>query len=147
MRLIKRLIELAFFVFLLSLFGKNMDVALDIKYYGLPQPIHVSFWELVLFCVSLGIIIAAIGDFITQLRWLGEKRRLLKTDREHQSEVAGLNERIRTLEAEKDRMAKELANRNAALVAIKDKPKNKLATEDEKEEHPSGPAKSESTTP
>jgi hypothetical protein len=142
MRLIKRLIELAFFVFLLSLFGKNMDVALDIKYYGLAQPIHVTFWELVLFCVSLGIIIAAIGDFITQLRWLGEKRRLLKTDREHQSEVAGLNERIRTLEAEKDRMAKELANRNAALVAMKDKPAEHTA-----EERPAEPAKSGSTTP
>ncbi|MBI5568989.1 MAG: hypothetical protein HY914_03505 [Desulfomonile tiedjei] len=143
MRLIKRLIELAFFVFLLSLFGKNMDVALDIKYYGLPQPIHVSFWELVLFCVSLGIIIAAIGDFITQLRWLGEKRRLLKTDREHQSEVAGLNERIRTLEAERDRMAKELANRNAALVAMKDKP----AVEEKAEDRRAEPAKSESKTP
>jgi len=141
MRLIKRLIELAFFVFLLSLFGKNMDVALDIKYYGLAQPIHVTFWELVLFCVSLGIIIAALGDFITQLRWLGEKRRLLKTDREHQSEVAGLNEKIRTLEAEKDRVAKELANRNAALVAMKDKPAEPTA-----EERPAEPAKSESTT-
>ena len=143
MRLIKRLIELAFFVFLLSLFGKNMDVALDIKYYGLPQPIHVSFWELVLFCVSLGIIIAALGDFITQLKWLGEKRRLLKTDREHQSEVAGLNERIRTLEAEKERMTRELADRNAALVAMKEKP----AIEEKTEEHPAEPAKTESTTP
>lgn len=130
MRLIKRLIELALFMFLLSLFAMNMDVALDIKYFGLPQPIHVTFWELVLFCVSLGMLIAAIGDFVTQIRWMGEKRRLLKTDREHQGEVAGLNDKIQALESERNRLAKELENKTAALAALKDKPPAREKTEE-----------------
>lgn len=108
MRLIKRLIELAFFVFLLSLFGKNMDLSLPIKYYGLPQPITVQFWELVIFCVAIGIIIAALGDFITQVKWLSERRRMIKTDREHHAEVQALSEKIRALEADSTRLQREL---------------------------------------
>ena len=115
MKFIKRLIELAFFVFLLTLFGKNMDVSVQIKYYGLGQPITVQFWELVLFCVAFGIIIAAIGDFISQLKWMGEKRRMIKTDKEHLAEVEKLSDRIRGLEAENQRSQKELERKSKEL--------------------------------
>lgn len=115
MRLIKRLIELAFFVFLLSLFGKNMDLSLPIKYYGLQQPITVQFWEVVIFCVACGIIIAALGDFITQLKWLSERRRMIKTDREHHSEVQALTEKVRALEADNTRAEKELDAKTKAF--------------------------------
>jgi uncharacterized membrane protein (DUF106 family) len=115
MKFIKRLIELAFFVFLLTLFGKNMDVSVQVKYYGLGQPITVQFWELVLFCVAFGIIIAAIGDFITQLKWMGEKRRMIKTDKEHLAEVQKLSDRIRGLEAENQGAQKELERKSKEL--------------------------------
>lgn len=141
MRLVKRLIELAFFVFLLSLFGKNMDMTLQIKYYGLTEPIQVAFWELVIFCVSLGIIVAAVGDFITQLKWMGEKRRMIKTDREHASEVANLNDKIHTLEADKDRLERELEQKSEELAALKEKGTVLQSTESEQG------GKSEGTSP
>ena len=72
MRLIKRLLELAFVILIISLFMKNKDVELQITYFGLSAPIKVALWELVTICVSLGIIIAAVGDFMTQLKWLRE---------------------------------------------------------------------------
>ena len=82
MRLIKRLIELAFVILIISLFMKNKDIELSINYFGLKEPIKLAFWELVTLCVSVGIIIAALGDFITQLKWVRERRRMVKTDRE-----------------------------------------------------------------
>lgn len=108
MRLIKRLIELAFVILVISLFMKNKDIELQINYFGLSEPIKVAFWELVTFCVSIGIIIAALGDFITQLKWLREKRRMIKTDKGHQKEVNDLNEKIESLEAENQLMKKSL---------------------------------------
>jgi hypothetical protein len=108
MRLVKRLIELAFVILVISLFMKNKDVELQINYFGLQEPIKVAFWELVTFCVSLGIIIAAVGDFVTQLKWIRERRRMIKTDQEHQGEVDRLNDRIQTMESENQRLKREL---------------------------------------
>ncbi len=154
MRLIKRLIELAFFVFMLTLFGKNMDVSVQIKYYGLDQPITVQFWELVLFCVAFGIIIAAIGDFITQLKWMGEKRRMIRADKEHLGEVQKLSDRIRGLEAENQRSQKELERKSKELqqksqelslaqakaVAVAAKPPAEAKTQSAQKEGSSDPA-------
>ena len=108
MRLVKRLIELAFVVLVISLFMKNKDVELQINYFGLQEPVKVAFWELVTFCVSLGIIIAAVGDFITQLKWIRERRRMIRTDQEHQGEVERLNDRIQAMESETQRLKREL---------------------------------------
>jgi hypothetical protein len=104
MKLVKRLIELAFGVFLLTLFALNSDVMISIRYYGLREPITVRFFELVLFCVSLGILLAAFGDFITQLRWIGERRRLVKKDKEHQAQVDNLTGRASEVEDENARL-------------------------------------------
>jgi len=111
MRLIKRLIELAFVIFIISLFMKNKDVELTITYFGLAEPIKVAFWELVTFCVSVGIIVAALGDFITQLKWIGERRRMIKTDQEHQGVVDGLNKEIEQLRAETKGLQKQLTEK------------------------------------
>lgn len=111
MRLIKRLIELAFVIFIISLFMKNKDVELTITYFGLAEPIKVAFWELVTFCVSVGIIVAALGDFITQLKWIGERRRMIKTDREHESVVEGLNNQIERLQAEARGLKQQLTEK------------------------------------
>jgi hypothetical protein len=108
MKLIKRLIELAFVILIISLFMKNKDIELQINYFGLAQPIKVAFWELVTLCVSLGIIIAALGDFITQLKWIRERRRMIKTDKEHQGVVDKLNDRIKSLETDSQRLQTEL---------------------------------------
>jgi hypothetical protein len=136
MRLIKRLVELAFFVFLLSVFSKNMDVQLQIKYYGLTNPITVAFWELVIFCVAFGIIVAAFGDFITQLKWIGERRRMMKTDREHQGELAGLNDKIRGLETENQNLQRQLDKKSEELSDLQSKLAIALASAD-KEDDPS----------
>jgi hypothetical protein len=119
MRLVKRLIELAFGLFLITFFMKNQGIELQISYYGLSQPIKVAFWELVTFCVALGIIIAAVGDFITQLKWLRERRRMIKTDHEHQSVVDGLNARIESLETENQRLKSELDSKIDEIVSLK----------------------------
>ena len=108
MRLIKRLIELAFVILVISLFMKNKDVQVSITYFGLSEPITLAFWELVTICISVGIIIAAVGDFITQLKWVKERRRMVKTDKEHQQTVDGLNRRIKELETESETLKKEL---------------------------------------
>ncbi len=111
MRLLKRLIELAFVIFIISLFMKNKNIELQIDYYGLKEPLKVAFWELVTFCVSIGIIIAALGDFITQLKWIGERHRMIKADREHKSELDSLHSRIQTLEGENLRLKRELSQK------------------------------------
>ncbi len=118
MRLIKRLIELAFVVFVISLFMKNKDVELQITYFWLSQPIKMAFWELVTLCVSLGIIIAAIGDFITQLKWIRERRRMIKTDQEHQGDVARLNDLVKGLESENERLRKELEQKTSEVSSF-----------------------------
>jgi predicted RNase H-like nuclease (RuvC/YqgF family) len=119
MRLIKRLIELAFVIFVISLFMKNKDVVMNISYFGLSEPITVQFWELVTFCVALGITIAALGDFITQLKWVKERRRMVKTDREHQSTVDSLNEKIESLEAENQRLTSDVEKKSKEIEKLK----------------------------
>jgi len=118
MRLVKRLIELAFVILVISLFMKNKDVELQINYFGLQEPIKVAFWELVTFCVSLGIIIAAVGDFVTQLKWRREKRRMIRNDQEHQGEVERLSSRIQALETENRSLKKELEQKALETRAI-----------------------------
>ena len=115
MRLIKRLLELAFVILIISLFMKNKDVELQITYFGLSAPIKVALWELVTICVSVGIIIAAVGDFMTQLKWLRERRRMIKTDQEHQAEVDRLNTQIQDLESDKKRLKGELEQKSKEL--------------------------------
>lgn len=121
MRLIKRLIELAFVMFVLSLFMKNKDVEMQITYFWLSQPIKMAFWELVTLCVSLGIIIAAIGDFITQLKWARERRRMIKTDREHHGEVTRLKDLLKGLESENERLKKELEQKTSEVSFVESK--------------------------
>ncbi|HMK34812.1 MAG TPA: hypothetical protein VK463_07080 [Desulfomonilaceae bacterium] len=108
LKLIKRLIEVALVIFIISLFMKNKNIEFQIDYYGLREPIKVAFWELVTFCVAVGIIVAALGDFITQLKWIGERRRMVKTDRGHKGDMEKLNTKIRTLESENQRLKNEL---------------------------------------
>jgi type III secretory pathway component EscU len=119
MRLIKRLIELAFVIFVISLFMKNKDVVLQINYFGLAEPITVAFWELVTICVSVGIIIAAVGDFITQLKWVRERRRMVKTDKEHHQVVDGLNTQIKELQAERQRLRGELEAKSEEVESMR----------------------------
>jgi type III secretory pathway component EscU len=119
MRLIKRLIELAFVILVISLFMKNKDVVLQINYFGLTEPITVAFWELVTICVSVGIIIAAVGDFITQLKWVRERRRMVKTDKEHHQVVEGLNKQIKELQSESQRLRSELEAKSAEVESMK----------------------------
>jgi hypothetical protein len=118
MRLIKRLFELAVFLFFISLFMMNKDVSLDFHYFGLKQPIKLAFWELVTISVSIGIIVAAVGDFLSQLKWLAERRRLNKQAREHQQVVDGLNARIEELEADNNRMRNELELRPPGIDSM-----------------------------
>ncbi|MEI6134572.1 MAG: hypothetical protein WCP72_06340 [Desulfomonile sp.] len=122
MRLIKRLIELAFVILIISLFMKNKDIELSINYFGLKEPIKLAFWEMVTLCVSVGIIIAALGDFITQLKWVRERRRMVKTDREHLGDVARLNEKISDLESHLQRIQKELDQKNARIAELEKDP-------------------------
>lgn len=119
MRLLKRLIELAFVIFVISLFMKNKDIVMSINYFGLSEPLTVQFWELVTFCVAIGIIIAAVGDFITQLKWIGERRRMIKTDREHQGVVDDLSQRIAALDSENQRLKKELDQKIEEISDLK----------------------------
>jgi uncharacterized membrane protein YciS (DUF1049 family) len=149
MRLIKRLIELAFVILVISLFMKNKDVVMSINYFGLKEPITVAFWELVTFCVSLGIIIAAVGDFVTQLKWLKERHRLVKTDKGHQAEVGKLNDRIEELESESQRLSRELEQKSGEIDRLKkesdksatglpDSPATEIDGKEESEEEKSG---------
>jgi hypothetical protein len=108
MRLVRRLIELALVVFVISVFMKNKNIELQIDYYGLKEPIKLAFWELVTFCVSLGIIIAAVGDFITQLKWIRERRKMVKRDKEHQGEVDRLNAKLLDLQENNVKLTKEV---------------------------------------
>jgi hypothetical protein len=108
MKFVKRLIELAFIIFIISLFMKNKDVEFQLAYFGLSEPIRIAFWELVVVCVSIGIIIAALGDLVTQLKWRSERRRMVKSEQEHEAEIDRLNGLIKGLEAENQRLTKDL---------------------------------------
>jgi hypothetical protein len=108
MKFVKRLIELAFIILIISLFMKNKDVEFQIAYFGLSEPIKIAFWELVVICVSIGIIIAALGDLVTQLKWRNERRRMVKSEQDHEAEIARLNGLIKGLETENQRLSKDL---------------------------------------
>jgi hypothetical protein len=108
MKFVKRLIELAFIIFIISLFMKNKDVEFQLAYFGLSEPIRIAFWELVITCVSIGIIIAALGDLVTQLKWRNERRRMIKSEQDHEAEIGRLNGLIKGLEAENQRLTKDL---------------------------------------
>jgi hypothetical protein len=108
MKFVKRLIELAFIIFIVSLFMKNKDVEFQLAYFGLSEPIKIAFWELVVSCVSIGIIIAALGDLVTQLKWRNERRRMIKSEQGHEAEMARLSGLIKGLEAENHRLTKDL---------------------------------------
>jgi len=144
MRLVKRLIELAFVILVISLFMMNKDVELQVNYFGLKEPLKVAFWELVTFCVSIGIIIAAVGDFITQLKWVRERRRMVKTDREHQSEVETLNQRISAIEAENQRLKADLDKKLQEIANLKKRdlpaPSPVLEVTPPKDDKPTAPA-------
>lgn len=119
MRLVRRLIELALVVFVISVFMKNKNIELQIDYYGLKEPIKLAFWELVTFCVSLGIIIAAVGDFITQLKWIRERRRMVKRDKEHQGEVDRLNAKLLDLQENNVKLTKEVDDQSRELSSLR----------------------------
>ncbi len=121
MRLIRRLVELAFVLFVISLFMKNKDIEIQFDYYGMKEPIKVAFWQLVTICVSIGIIIAAVGDFVTQVKWLGERRKMIKRDQEHQGEVDRLNTKIRQTLDENQRLKKETEAKSKELDALRPK--------------------------
>ena len=131
MRLVKRLIEVALLLFVISLFMKNKDIVMNINYFGLSEPITVQFWELVSFCIALGVIIAALGDFITQLKWIKERRRMMKTDREHQSVVSGLNDKIQSLETENQRLKNELEQKEQDRARLRQREDAPAAAESE----------------
>ncbi len=122
MKLIRRLIELAVVLFVISLFMKNKDVEFQFDYYGLKEPIKVAFWQLVTLCVSIGIIIAAVGDFVTQVKWLGERRKMVKRDQEHQGEVDRLNAKIREMQDENQRLKKEAEAKSKGLDVRRSQP-------------------------
>jgi len=113
MRFVRRLIELAFIILIISLFMKNKDLEFQITYFGLSEPVKMAFWELVILCVSIGIIIAALGDLVTQLKWRNERRRMIKAEQEHHAEVARLSAIIKGLEAENARLGKELEQKHS----------------------------------
>ena len=108
MKFVKRLIELAFIIFIISLFMKNKDVDFQLAYFGLSEPIKIAFWELVIVCVSIGIIIAALGDLVTQLKWRSERRTMVKSEQDREAEIDRLKGLIKGLEAENQRLTKDL---------------------------------------
>ncbi len=120
MRLIRRLFELAIVIFVISLFMKNSNQEVSVHYFGLPEGgLTVQFWELVTFCVALGIIIAAIADFISQMQWIRERSKLRKTDKEHQKELDDLNRKIEDLEAENRSLAAERDKKQKEIEDMK----------------------------
>lgn len=125
MTVIKWLIKwfpiVALFVFLLTLFAMNLDQNVQIKYYGLAQAITVQFWELVVFSVALGIIVVALGDLFSQMKWHGERRRMVKRDRDHQGELHALNDKIQRLEADKQSLQREIDRKSDELTVAKAK--------------------------
>jgi hypothetical protein len=145
MRLIKRLIELAFVILVISLFMKNKDVVLQINYFGLSEPITVAFWELVTVCVSVGIIIAAVGDFITQVKWIRERRRMVKTDKEHHQVVDGLNRQVKELQTENQKLRGDLDAKSAEVESMR-QVANAVLPEGQ-EEHPPQEARPEERAP
>lgn len=117
MKLIKRIIELAFILFVISVFMKNKDVVLTLNYFGFPEPLTVAFWELVIFCVSLGIIIAAVGDLITELEWLRERRKMSRDTQERTRDLKRLSDRVDGLEAENEKLMRDLEAKSTPIHA------------------------------
>ncbi len=100
MKLVKTILVVIFFMFLISVFMLNKNVELQIKYFGLSKPVTVQFWELVTVCVALGVIVSALWDFFSELKWMRERRKMIQTHREHKSVEGRLTARIEELEAE-----------------------------------------------
>ncbi len=108
MSLPKLLPILLFFIFLITVFMSNSNVEMQLTYYLLPHPIKVAFWELVTFCLSLGIIVAALVDFVSQIGFMRERRKLLKDDKEQKAEIQRLTESVQTLEVENEKLRSDM---------------------------------------
>ncbi len=110
MKLIKRVIEVGMVVVVIVLFMLNKEVQVDVNFFGIELK-QVDFWILVTVCVSVGILIAAIADFLNQLKWRKEKRTMVKADRERSDVEKDLKQRIEDLE-------KELAERSVPAPGL-----------------------------
>jgi uncharacterized integral membrane protein len=109
MKLVKRILELVLVILIITLFMMNKDVQMSINLFGITEePLRVSFWALVTVCIAVGILIAAIGDFVTQMQWRRERKRMIKTDQEHSKVVKDLEAKVDALVAENERLTKEL---------------------------------------
>lgn len=129
MRLLIRVIGIAFFIFIISLLMKNKDVELQINYFGLVEPLKVAFWEVVTLCIVVGFLIAALGDFVTQIKWIREKRQMVKTHKERHAELSRLNDKIGELEAQNrslkqnlDQKSREASEMQKKLDAFPEQP-------------------------
>jgi len=60
---------------------------------------------------------------------MGERRRMIKTDREHQSEVSRLSDSIRSLESDNERLKKELDQKNRDIADIKKREASEISLE------------------
>ncbi len=118
MSLPKLLPALLFVVFLITIFMTNSGVEMELNYYLLPHPIKVAFWELATFCMSLGIIIAAVIDFVSQVGAIRQRRRLVKADAEQKAEIERLTVSIQTLESENEQLKKQLEGKVTGIGSL-----------------------------
>jgi hypothetical protein len=108
LRIIKWLLVVAAFYLMISLFMMNKNVEFQLQYYGLTEPLKVEFWQLVTAWFAAGLLVAGVCDSLTLLKWYFERRKMMKTDREHAGAVAKLDAKIRGIESDNLRLKAEL---------------------------------------
>ncbi|MDQ1238665.1 MAG: hypothetical protein QG577_850 [Thermodesulfobacteriota bacterium] len=119
MKLAKRLLALAFVVFVITLFMFNKDLKVSIGYFGLSGPIDIPFWIIVTACFSLGFLIVAIIDSVSQLKWIREQRNWAKIDKERTEQIDKVNTALRSLEDLNRQLKADLERKTSEIQDLK----------------------------
>jgi hypothetical protein len=119
MKLAKRLLALAFVVFVITLLMFNKDLKISVGYFGLPGPIDIPFWIIVTTCFSLGFLIVAIIDSISQLQWIREQRNWARIDKERTEQIDKVNTALRSLEDLNRQMKADLERKTSEIQDLK----------------------------
>ncbi len=113
------------FLFLVTIAAlmSNKDVSMELRFFFDPDKVYtVAFWEVVIFCVALGFIIAAVFVFIDQLDTNKKMKDLAKADQEKTAEIERLDEDLRAAQEENEALKRRFGVTDTEMEPLPEPP-------------------------
>lgn len=119
MKLVKRLLTLAFIVFVITMFMYNKDLKIAVGYFGLSAPIDIPFWIIVTVSFCCGFLILAVVDSVSQIKWMREKSSWVKIDKERTDQIDKVNLALRLSEDFNRQLKADLEQKKSEVEELK----------------------------